>query len=55
MEAKTGGNEATPEHTLTAKATSGAGSDKVGVAGSFALNVANVNTVAHMPALPRRR
>ncbi|MBI1395302.1 MAG: LEPR-XLL domain-containing protein, partial [Betaproteobacteria bacterium] len=49
IEASTGGSEATPEHKLTATAKSGAGSDKVAVAGSFALNVVNVTTTATVP------
>ncbi|MBI5616868.1 MAG: right-handed parallel beta-helix repeat-containing protein, partial [Gammaproteobacteria bacterium] len=55
LEAKTGGSEATPEHQFTALSKSGAGSDKVSVAGSFSLNVVTVNTTADVPGFATLR
>ena len=38
--------EADKTHVFAAEATSGAGGGKIGIAGSFALNIANVRTLA---------
>ena len=46
VQAATGGEDATPEMGFAAKATSGAGSDKVGVAGSLAINLVDVDSEA---------